>query len=287
MKKQLLWGMLLLLTGFSSCQKDSFKNADQTSVGSKDKLRVAATNPGTYNELTLLARQPGENFDTYAGNWGGVSIKMQATPTWNHDQYPNLVNGVPCSGGGYTVGDLNQITTSTAGGQDIFIVGVATATFTARQLFSNDMTTYVAALDAYFASHSSNSVIPQAYSYIKTTYSDGNPNPSFVQVSGKLIRITTGSHFAFASIDYPTPSPIPPASAGKLLGGIRDPNNSSVIYEVYGSSGYVTSGSPNVKSVSGTYITTSNPNVNTVTVTITRLDGTSFQLTQYTTIDVE
>jgi len=135
--------MLLFMTGFSSCQKDSFKQVNQTSVGSKDKLRVAATNPGTYSELTLLARQPGETFDTYVGNWGGVSIKMQATPTWNHDQYPNLVNGVPCTGGGYTVGDLNQIATSTAGGQDFFIVGVATATFTARQLFNSDVTTYI------------------------------------------------------------------------------------------------------------------------------------------------
>jgi hypothetical protein len=108
----------------------------------------------------------------------------------------------------------------------------------------------------------------------------------FISVTGKLIRVTTGSHWALASMNYPTPSPIPPASAGKLLGGIYDPNNSSVIYEVYGSSGYVTSGSPNVKSVSGTYTKTSDPNVNIVTVKITRLDGSSFQLNQYTTLDV-
>ncbi|WDZ99141.1 hypothetical protein [Mucilaginibacter sp. SJ] len=285
MKKQLLWSMLLLMAGFSSCQKDSFKQVNQTSVGSKDKLRVAATNPGTYSELTLLARQPGENFDTYIGNWGGVSIKMQATPTWNHDQYPNLINGVPCTGGGYTVGDLNQISTSTAGGQDFFIVGVATATFTARQLFNSDVTTYINALDSYIQSHTPSSAIPQASSYIKTTYSDGNPDPHFVQVSGKLIRITTGSHFAFASIDYPTPAPLPPASAGKLLGGIYDPNNPSVIYEVYGSSGYVTSGSPNVKSVTGTYTTTSNSQINLVNVTIARNDGTTFSFAG-NTIDV-
>lgn len=286
MKKQLLWCLALLLAGLTSCQKDTFKTADQTSVGSKDKLRVAVANPGTYNELTLLARQPGENFDTYIGNWGGVSIKMQATPTWNHDQYPNLVNGVPCTGGGYTVGDLNQITTSTAGGQDFFIVGVATATFTTQQLFNTDVTTYINALDSYISSHTPSSAIPQASSYIKTTYSDGNPDPHFVQVSGKLIRITTGSHFAFASIDYPTPAPVTtPPSAGVLLGGIHDPSNSSTIYEVYGSSGVVTSGSPNVKSVTGTYTTTSNSQINLVNVTITRNDGTTFSFTG-NTIDV-
>lgn len=230
MKKQLLWGMLLLMAGFSSCQKDSFKPVEQTSVGSKDKLRVAATNPGTYNELTLLARQPGENFDTYIGNWGGVSIKMQATPTWDHDKYPNLVDGVPCTGGGYSVGDQNQITTSNAGGQDIFIVGVATASFTARQLFTNDVTTYINALDNYISSHQPSSAIPQASSYIKTTYGDGSSNPSFVQVTGKLIGTTSGSHFAFAPISYPTPAPATGPGTLQVITFDKDGYEYSVLY---------------------------------------------------------
>jgi hypothetical protein len=283
MKKQLLGCLALLLAGLTSCQKDTFKPSEQTSVGSKDKLRVAAANPGTYNELILLARQPGENFDTYIGNWGGVSIKMQATPTWNHDQYPNLVNGVPCTGGGYTVGDLNQITTSTAGGQDLFIVGVATATFTARQLFSDDITTYSSALDSYFASHPQNTVIPQASSYIKTTYSDGNPDPHFVQVSGKLIRITTGSHFAFASIDYPTPAPASLNAVSFVY--ITDPNRPNTYYNLYWANGHILyTQDPNTQ-VTGTY-TVSGPHLTIYHYvgTITRSDGSTFNFDETTDV---
>jgi len=73
-------------------------------------------------------------------------------------------------------------------------------------------------------------VIPQASSYIKTTYSDGNPDPHFVQVSGKLIRITTGSHFAFASIDYPTPAPV--VQSTKIISFVK--NNIEYALNVYG-----------------------------------------------------
>jgi len=275
MKKQLLWCLALLLAGLTSCRKDTFKPVDQTSVGSKDKLRITATNPGTYNELTLLARQPGETFDTYVGNWGGVSIKMQATPTWDHDRYPNLVNGVPCTGGGYTVGDLNQITTSTAGGQDFFIVGVATATFTAVQAFNTDVTTYINALDSYIQSHTPSSAIPQASSYIKVSYGDGNPDPHFVQVSGKLIRITTGSHFAFASIDYPTPAPASANAVSFIT--IPDPNRPNTYYSLYWANGRILyTQDPNTK-VTGTY-TASGPNLTIYHYigTITRADGSTF-----------
>lgn len=276
--------MLLLMAAFSSCKKDSFKSVNDESAKGKN-TKVNTTQPTyTYADLTLQPRQPGENFDTYKGSWSGVDVKMIGSPTWNQAAYPTLVNGIPGVGASYDVySNGNQIIFSTAVSQDFFaltIGGISGLEW--GQKFRDALKAYDSAVATYDP-NTSTSPYPSPDTFLGTALT--NQANSYT-VTGKLIRVTTGSHWALASVNYPTPSPIPPASAGKLLGGIYDPNNSSVIYEVYGSSGYVTSGSPNVKSVSGTYTKTSDPNVNIVTVKITRLDGSSFQLNQYTTIDV-
>jgi len=283
MKKQLLWGMLLLLTGFSSCQKDSFKPVNDQS-GKEKSTKENVTQPTyAYADLALQPRQPGETFDTYKVTWSGAEVKMIGTPTWDQSAYPTLVNGIPAVGASYGVySNGNNITSSTGVGQDFFLLTIGVISLPATQKFQQELDAYKNAVSSYQANPSG--PYPSPDTYIENNLT--GPLIVSYNVTGKLIRVTTGSHWALASVNYPTPSPIPPASAGKLLGGIYDPNNSSVIYEVYGSSGYVTSGSPNVKSVSGTYTKTSDPNVNIVTVKITRLDGSSFQLNQYTTIDV-
>ncbi|XHR93975.1 hypothetical protein ACFJIV_27350 [Mucilaginibacter sp. UC70_90] len=287
MKKQLLWSMLLLMAGFSSCRKDSFKQVNQTSVGSKDKLRVASASQNYYYvDLLLQPRAPGENYDTYAAMFGLVKIIVTGTPSWNHDLYPNLQNGVPTVVQNVSIGPgYNAWLT---GSDNSFVVNVGVPSDFNNVAYQNDVNAYDKASSDWqnkFLSGADAGIPPLIWNYVKDNYST---QAGVVTTTGKLIRVTTGSQWAVATINYPAPTVAPPpASVGKLLGGIYDPNNSSVIYEVYGSSGYVTSGSPNIKLVSGTYTATNTPNINIVTITITRLDGTSFQLTQYTTIDVE
>lgn len=274
MKKQLLLGLMAITMGFSACKKDIAKAPEATPVKTKQKVNVV--DPGTVIELTLAPRQPGENFDTYLGNWGGVSVKVHGTPSWNHDLYPNLVNGVPCTGVSYSVGDQNQISGSTAGGQDFFIVGVATATFSAHVLptFNSDVSSYANAFNAYFVSQPANTTIPPASNFVMVNYGDGSTG--YVYVTGKLIRITTGtSHFAFASVGYPTPVP-PALDDANLMNyiSITDPAFPSMHYELFCGYGYIYHTQlPNTKAT-GTYTTAGT--VFHFVGTITRADGSTF-----------
>lgn len=282
MKNLFLLGLMAMMAGFTACKKDLVKTPDAAPATAKQKINVA--DPGTVNELTLVPRQPGENFDTYMGNWGGVNVKVQGTPTWDHDRYPNLVNGVPCTGGGYSVGDQNQIAGSTAGGQSFFIVGVATATFSNQQAFINDLNSYNTAMDTYnrFIAAGSNATMPKASDYVKASYGGGSA--SYVQVPGKLIRITTGtSHFAFATVGYPEPKI--DGSNAQNIGYIPDPTIPSVYYYLYVANGIIyRTDTPNTK-VTGTY-TTSGPHLTIYHLvgTVTRADGSTFQFD--TTFDI-
>ncbi|MBB6129275.1 hypothetical protein [Mucilaginibacter lappiensis] len=206
----------------------------------KAKQKVNVVDPGTVNELTLAPRQPGENFDTYLGSWGGVSVKMQGTPVWDHDKYPNLVNGVPCMGQGYGVGDQNQITTSSAGGQDFFIVYVATASFDAYVLnFKSNVSSLASAYNNMLP-NSPIITMPVASDFVKVTYGDGSTG--FVAVTGKLIRITTGtSHFAFATVGYPTPAPVLTTPPTTYTMSFIYPAGSNYEYDVNVTNGVITS----------------------------------------------
>lgn len=279
MKNLFLLGLMAMMAGFTACKKDLVKTPDAAPATAKQKINVA--DPGTVNELTLVPRQPGENFDTYLGNWGGVSVKVQGTPSWDHDKYPNLVNGVPCTGVGYIVGDQNQIAGSTAGGQSFFIVGVATATFSNQQAFINDLNSYNTAMDTYnrFIAAGSNATMPKASDYVKASYGGGSA--SYVQVPGKLIRITSGtSHFAFATITYPTPAPYgQPGATLKVITFDKDGYEYSVLY----SGATITSGyeafslTPpytqiTITSASGSYTTIDSQNCN-VNLTLVLANG--------------
>jgi len=272
MKKQLLLGLMAMMTGFTACKKDLVKTPDKTPNNTKQKVNVV--DPGTVVELTLAPRQPGENFDTYLGNWGGVSVKMQGTPVWDHDKYPNLVNGVPCTGSGYSVGDQNQITTSSAGGQDFFIVYVATASFNA---YVQNFTSNVSSLASAYNNMLPNSPIttmPVASDFVKVTYGDGNTG--YVAVTGKLIRITTGtSHFAFATVGYPTPAPVTVDDANLMNWyTLTDPSFPSMHYQLFCGNGRIYHTQlPNVQAT-GTY--TFVGTVYHFIGTITRADGSTF-----------
>lgn len=237
MKKQLLWGLLLFMAGFSSCKKDSFKPVNDESAKGKS-TKVNTTQPTyTYADLTLQPRQPGENFDTYKGVWSGAEVKMIGTPSWYQAGYPTLVNGIPGLDASYGVySNGNMISWNVAAGQDFFILSIGTIVLPDLQAFQKDVDNYMKARDNY-EKLGGQTQVPLASDYIKDSYTTGMGG--YITVTGKLIRVTTGSHWALASINYPTPPPVTPP-APKFVGAVPDPNDNTLVYDVYGTNGNIT-----------------------------------------------
>ncbi|WP_114940942.1 hypothetical protein [Mucilaginibacter endophyticus] len=281
MKKQLLWGVLLLAAGFSSCRKDSFKPVN----GESGKGKATKVNTGqptyTYADLVLQPRQPGESFDTYKGVWSGAEVKMIGTPIWNQVAYPTLVNGIPGLDASYGVySNGNMISSSVATGQDFFILSIGTIALPDLQAFQKDIDNYTKARDNY-EKLGGQGQVPLASDYIKDSYTSGMGG--YVTVTGKLIRVTTGSHWALASVSYPTPTPAAP-TAPKFVGAVPDPADNTIVYDVYGNNGNISItkifkggieqgmaggfGTGTYNLVSGT--------IYHVSVTIYRANGTSF-----------
>ncbi|QEM13591.1 hypothetical protein [Mucilaginibacter rubeus] len=204
MKKQLLWGVLLLAAGFSSCKKDSFKPVnDESAKGKSTKVNVAQP-PSSYSDLVLQPRQPGETFDTYKCVFAGTEVKVMGTPTWNQSAYPTLVNGIPALGASYGVyTNANLILASTGVGQDFFslsIFGINGLEWGTK--FRDALELYQYAVATY--TPSSGAPYPSPDTFIG---SDFTSHADTYTVTGKLIRVTTGSHWALATVDYPTPAP--------------------------------------------------------------------------------
>jgi hypothetical protein len=292
MKKQLLWGMLLLMAGFSSCRKDSFKPVNDESSTSKN-TKVNVVQPTyTYADLILQPRQPGENFDTYKGIWSGQEVKVIGTPSWYQAGYPTLVDGAPAFGASYGVyNNANFITSYTVGAQDFFTLSIGAISLPNITALRSDLDSYSNAIDIWVAKSSvdadfyPNNPYPNPYDYIKNSYTDQMGH--FVNVTGKLIRVTTGSHWALASIDYPSPKPLPPP-APQIIGGVPDPNDPTLYYVLSGTGNAITS----VKTVkngvdypmtgvsaTGSYTHTNGTFIYHVTVTIHRSNGTTFSFT--------
>jgi hypothetical protein len=276
MKKQLLWGMLLLLAGFSSCKKDSFKPVnDESSTGKSTKVNVVQPTY-TYADLALQPRQPGETFDTYKGIWSGQEVKVIGTPSWNQAAYPTLVNGIPALGASYGVYSTgNNITASTGVGQDFFLLTVGVISLPASQKFQQELNAYQTAVTNYSANPSG--PYPSPDTYIENNLT--GPLIVSYNVTGKLIRVTTGSHWALASVNYPTPTPVtppPPLFVGTIHITV---NGSEVYYDLFGKNGVVTKISPWTPAtvptpvVNGTYTTTSSSVVYNVDVTVTLPNG--------------
>jgi hypothetical protein len=286
MKKQLLWGMLLLAAGFSSCQKDSFKPVnDETGTGKTTKVNTVQHD---YVDLVLQTRQPGVTYDTYKCVFSGTEITVTGSASWSTVKYPTLTNGVPAFGLGYSAPYPNTVTFYTSYDEDFFTLSIATVSVPNITAMHDDIQKYNHAIDVWNAKNSVDPAFfpfnpyPLSYDYIKPTYTD--PNTGMVNVTGKLIRVTTGSHLALAPVDYPTPAIAPPSSANPIfLGGVADPLNPNKLYHIYGVSGNITKlNASDGKSASGTYTATGNQFIFNVNVTIVRTDGTTFSYTGQT-----
>ncbi|WP_114940941.1 hypothetical protein [Mucilaginibacter endophyticus] len=235
MKKQLLWGVLLLLAGFSSCQKDSFKPVNDESAKGKSTKVNTGQPTYTYADLALQPRQPGETFDTYKGVWSGAEVKVIGTPVWNQAAYPTLVNGVPALGASYGVySNGTQITTSTVAGQDFFALTIGLIDLQGGQKFRDAMKAY------QVATYNSNSSTPPSIdSFLAGVLTN---SPDSYTVTGKLIRVTTGSHWALASINYPTPTPVAiPTLPAHFETAFVYPAGSPYEYDIIVDNGAVTS----------------------------------------------
>lgn len=275
MKKQLLWGAALLLSGITACKKSDF-GSNQANASKTIKTDVAAPN---YVELQPYPNTPG----TYFATFGEAQLVVSGL-YYDSRQYPTFREGIPAFGsvsipGPNNISSLVTDESPTLG--KTFVVTTIHQTFTDYSAVHGDLHRYVIDWKVWAESGMPTDSQPIMSNYIKSTYtgSDGN----IITTSGKLITITTGSKWAIANGDYKVPKPI---IAEHLLGAVTDPSNSNTVYYLYGLNSNITRISTNAQSATGTYTATANPNVNTVTVTIKRANGTTFQLTQQNTVDL-
>lgn len=286
MKKTLMAAMAIVAITFGACKKDLNTQTAQEPKSATSKLKTNVATPSYYySDLTLQPRQPGENFDTYTANFGLAVIKVTGSPSWDTNAYPDLVNGVPTAGAGIAAapGYNAYVTignTSGAIGQDVFTVSVGVLGSFDAVKFQSDMSKYRDARNAY-EKDPDNKPNPLIWDYVSGPYTTQS---NVVNTVGKLIRVTTGSHWAIASIDYPVP---PKTIIPKVLGGVTDPSDPNEVYVLYGLNGNITKvtkiGSTVALSATGTYTITSNPQSNTVNVVIYRTNGTSFTFVGDTT----
>ncbi|NVM64308.1 hypothetical protein FHW88_002597 [Mucilaginibacter sp. SG538B] len=276
MKKQLLWGAALLLSGLTACKKNDF-GSNQANTSKTIKTNVAAPN---YVELQPYPNVPGTYFATY-----GQAPLVISGLYYDTRQYPTFKEGIPAFGSVSIPGPDYMHSVVTEEGYSTGKSFVVTATYqsaTNYQAIHNDLVRYYKAVDQWIAESAIIDMSPPIMrDYIKTSYTASGSQ--IVATSGKLITITTGSKWAIATGDYKIPKPI---VAEHMLGAVNDPLNSNIVYYLYGLNGNITRISTNAQSATGTYTATANPNVNTVTVTIKRTNGTTFQLTQQNTIDL-
>jgi hypothetical protein len=289
MKKQLLWAMLLVTAAFTSCSKNGLK-PEATSTG-KNNLKTNVVQPTySYVDLILQPRQPGETYDTYKTTWGAADIKMVGTPSWNTVKYPTLQNGVPAFGASYgTYSSVNSVEFNIAGEEDVITVSAGSTSYFNFQAFHQDLDNFESILNTWHNANDSKptpdlNTYPLIYSYVKQSYSD--PNSHIITTAGKLIRVTTGSHWAIATIDYPLPGAAQGPSTVPLtfLGGVPHPENPNLYCTIFGKDGKITkTNESNCKSASGTYTATPNKFIFNVTVTIVKNDDTTVTYTGLTT----
>jgi hypothetical protein len=204
MKKQLLLGLIAIMVGFSACKKDIAKAPETTPANAKQKVNVAAPN---YVELQPYPNQPG----TYFAPYGGVTLIVNNL-YYDNIQYPTVIEGVPAYGtlsimNANSQSSLNISTDPTVGA--LFTVNIVNQVFTNYATLRADIQKYNAALSSFLKSGST-TPYPFPSDFIKLTYS--SPTGSVTTTPGRLICLTTGSHWAIATNDYVPPAPVIPVN---------------------------------------------------------------------------
>ena len=284
MKKQLiLSGIIALIFLGSSCQKEKAKQVSTTNQA--DKLKVNTLPVPTYVDLALIPRQPGEDFDTYLATFHGSSIYFVGPPVYDQAKYPNLVNGVPVFAKSMYGDNYATIDFENSGiNGNVFGGTQGTMSITDFGAYHKDLENYFKAVDTW-ATTGMVGPDPLIYNYVKQSYPTSSGGILFF--TGKVIRVTTGTHLAFADINYPLPGPTA-NSVPDLSIIVADNNNPHISYLLKGKNGQITSVKSGVDnnfiggatlSASGTYIHTSGTGIYTVKATIIRPDGTTNNIT--------
>ncbi|MDN3582365.1 hypothetical protein [Mucilaginibacter flavus] len=189
-------------------------------------------------DLALVARKPGENFDTYHATFHGSSIYLIGPLVYDQAKYPNLVNGVP--GFGQSMYGDNYATVdyqNTGPDGNVFGGTQGTMSVTDLSAYHKDLESYFKAVDTQALS--GNGPIPLIYDYVKQSYPTSSGGILFF--TGKVIRVTTGTHIAFADINYPLPAATPYTIPSTFI-NVPDPNNSSIHYFLQGDKGTISNG---------------------------------------------
>lgn len=236
MKKQLLLlSATILITGLTSCKKENSKLADSPGTKNGPKLIVNTLPAATYNELYLIARKPGENYDTYYGTFHGSNVYVVGTPVYDQVRYPTLANGVPCMAQSMysdNEGTIDVVNTGPDG--NVFQISQGHMLYTDYNQIHSDFYNYFNAENTWIKAGATG-VEPSIFSYVKRDYKSSTSSLDPFLYVGKLIRVTTGSHWALAEIDYPKPvaSTVKPTD-GDLNVTIVDPLNPHDYYQLIG-----------------------------------------------------
>ncbi|SCW76534.1 hypothetical protein [Mucilaginibacter sp. NFR10] len=261
--------MLLFMAGFSSCKKDSFKPVnDESGKGKSTKVNVVQH---SYADFILLPRQPGETLDTYKCVFSGAEVVMRGTPSWNTALYPTLQNGVPALWGSYSVTEgSNSINSYISGGEDFVLLTVGSTNGINLIAFQNALDKYSNAVSQW--SSGSSGGYPAPSDYIQSSYTAAP-----ISVTGKLIRVTTGSHWALATIDYPLPTAAPITIPNATF-QVVDPDHTTDTYFLSGSKGVIASGTLRGTSIqaTGNYTHTDGTGIFHYHGRVYRADGTYF-----------
>ncbi|GAA3971947.1 hypothetical protein [Mucilaginibacter dorajii] len=254
MKKQLLLlGAIALFLGLTSCKKELAKTADVTKKDSK--LSVNTLPAQTYNELTLIPRKAGENYDTYYTTFHGSNVYVTGNALYDQDKYPTLVNGQPCYAESMysdNEGAIDFFNTGTDG--NVFQISQGHWVYTDYTQMVTDFDNYFKAENTYIK-NGATGVEPSIFTYVKDNYksSSGSSLSPYLYV-GKLIRVTTGSHWAVAELEYPLPSALPVATPSTFI-DVADPVNSAIHYFLQGVKGAISQGNIATRNASGSWST--------------------------------
>jgi hypothetical protein len=275
MKKTSIIALAMILS-LAACKKDaSTVNTSGSAITLKQRNLVVNN---SYTDMVLLPRNPGENFDTYSAGWNSMNVKVYGPLSWNSQLYPTLANGVPLVGASITTDENSSISVENSGPDgNVFEGTQGVLGFGSLNDFQTDIDKYYAA-DAAFYAAGSVGVPPAIGDYVMNSYTASET----ISFTGKLIRVTTGSGVAIASIGYPLPTAVKSTGLPSTYFYINDPdqvNHVNVKYALYGTNGSCTQGTIENTStaivVTGSYTYLGN-GVFQFWGTVIRTDGTSF-----------
>lgn len=255
MKKQLLLlSATILIVGLTSCKKENSKVADSPGGKNGPKLTVNTLPAPTYNELYLIARKPGENYDTYYGTFHGSNVYVVGTPVYDYVRYPTLVNGVPCMAQSMysdNEGTIDVLNTGPDG--NVFQISQGHMSYTDYSQLHTDFDNYFKAQTTWIKAGATG-VEPSIFSYVKRDYKSSTSSSDPFLYVGKLIRVTTGSHWALAEIDYPLPSALPTGIPSTFI-DVADPTNPAIHYFLQGDKGKISQGNIATQNSAGSWST--------------------------------